>query len=218
MPTDPDATANAILDVTGAYSQAIVDGTVSLHGDPSGGLADLANWGADILAANPGTSLQQAANARATVDLVRGAAVAALAELYAGMDWTSADAASAARDQLVDLLDARQLATAAAGQDAFAAWQALASVALQDLTLRAQQLPQPIGYPRPKPPAALALAYRLYQNTTRARQPGRAERCTASAVHAHQWQGAGGGVNHIPDTAAICSLRLQKLPAECRCR
>ena len=85
MPTDPDATAGAILNVTGAYSRAIVDGTVSTPGDPSGGLADLANWGADILAANPGTSLQ-AANAQATVDLVRGAAVAALAELYAGMD------------------------------------------------------------------------------------------------------------------------------------
>jgi prophage DNA circulation protein len=168
MPTDPDATAGAILDVTGAYSQAIVDGTMSVQGDPSGGLADLANWGADIMAANPGTSLQ-AANARATVDLVRGAAVAALAELYAGMDWASADAASAARDQLADLLDARQLAAAAAGQDAlFAAWQGLASVALQDLTLRARQLPQLIGYARPRPPAALALAYRLYQDATRA--------------------------------------------------
>ena len=33
----------AILDVTGAYSQAIVDGAVSVQGDPSGGLADLAN-------------------------------------------------------------------------------------------------------------------------------------------------------------------------------
>ncbi len=106
---------------------------------------------------------------RATVDLVRGAAVAALAELYAGLDRTSADAASAARDQLADLLDARQLAAAAAGQDAlFAAWQVLASVALQDLTLRAQQLPQLIGYARPRPPAALALAYRLYQDATRA--------------------------------------------------
>jgi hypothetical protein len=175
MPTDPDAMAGAILDVTGAYSQAIVDGTVPLHGDPSGGPADLANWGDDILAANPGipgsspgTGLQ-AANARATVDLVRGAAVAALAELNAGMDWTSADAASTARDRLADLLDARQLAAAAAGQDAlFAAWQALASVALQDLTLRAQQLPQLIGYARPRPPVALALAYRLYQDATRA--------------------------------------------------
>jgi hypothetical protein len=43
----------------------------------------------------------------------------------------AADAASATRDQFADLLDARQLAAAPAGQDAlFAAWQALASVAL----------------------------------------------------------------------------------------
>jgi hypothetical protein len=61
---------------------------------------------------------------------VRGAAVAALAELYAGMDWTSADDASAARDQLADLLDARQLAASAAERDALlTAWQALASMA-----------------------------------------------------------------------------------------
>jgi prophage DNA circulation protein len=94
---------------------------------------------------------------------------AAVAELYAGMDWTSAEAASAARDQLADLLDERQLAAAAAAQDAlFAACQALASVALQDLTLWAQQLPQLIRYTRPRPPAALTLAYRLYQDATRA--------------------------------------------------
>jgi prophage DNA circulation protein len=182
MPTDPTATAGAILDVMGAYAQAIVDGVhglgprITIPGDPSSGLAGLATWGDDILAANPGipdscpgTGWLQAANARATVDLVRGAAVAALAELYAGMDWTSADAASAARDLLAALLDARQLAAAAAGQDAlFAAWQALASVALQDLTLRAQQLPQLLTYGRPQPPAALALAYWLYQDATRA--------------------------------------------------
>ena len=34
--------------------------------------------------------------------------------------------------------------------------------------LAAQQLPQLIGYPRARPPAALALAYRLYQDATRA--------------------------------------------------
>ena len=61
------------------------------------------------------------------------------------------------------------IAQTPSGQDAvFVAWQALASVALQDLTLRAQQLPQLIGYARPRPPAALALAYRLYQDATRA--------------------------------------------------
>jgi prophage DNA circulation protein len=39
---------------------------------------------------------------------------------------------------------------------------------LQDLTLRAQQLPQFIGYARLGPPVALALACRLYQDATRA--------------------------------------------------
>jgi prophage DNA circulation protein len=36
------------------------------------------------------------------------------------------------------------------------------------LTLWAQQLPQLIRYTRPRPPAALTLAYRLYQDATRA--------------------------------------------------
>jgi prophage DNA circulation protein len=36
------------------------------------------------------------------------------------------------------------------------------------VTLRAQQLPQLIGHARPRPPAVLALAYRLYQDATRA--------------------------------------------------
>jgi hypothetical protein len=54
-------------------------------------------------------------NSFATVDLVRGAA---LAELHAAVDWPSADAASTAPDQLAELLNARQLAAAAAGQDA----------------------------------------------------------------------------------------------------
>jgi prophage DNA circulation protein len=171
MPSDPAATAGAIVGVTGAYAQAIVDGAVPLASDPSGGLADLANWGADILAANSGstpTLALRAANAVATVDLVRGAAVVAVAQVYAGTDWTSANAA---RDQLASVIDARTLAAAAAGQDSlYAAWQALASVALQDLALRAQQLPRLVGYTRPSPPAALALAYRLYQDSTRATQ------------------------------------------------
>ena len=98
-PTDSAATAGAIVGVTGAYAQAITDGTVPVQGDPSGGLADLATWGTDILVAGGSgtpTLALQAANAQATVNLVRSAAVAAVAEVYAGSDWTSADAAAAA--------------------------------------------------------------------------------------------------------------------------
>ena len=173
-PTDPGATAGAIVGVTGAYAHAIVDGTVSSASDPTGGLADLATWGADILAANTGgtpTLAQQAANAQATVDLVRGAAVAGAGTVYAGIDWTSANAAAAARDQFTGLIEDRTAAAAAAGQDAlYAAWQALESIALQDLPQRVQQLPQLITYTRPSPPTAVALAYRLYQDAMRAMQ------------------------------------------------
>jgi hypothetical protein len=177
MPTDPAATAGAIVGITGAYAEAITDGTVPVQGDPSGGLADLATWGDDLLAANTGgtpTLALQVANVQATVDLVRGAAVAAVAEVYAGTEWTSADAAAAARDQLAALIDARAMAAAAAGQDAlFTAWQALASISSQDLTLRAQQLPQLATYARPSPPAASSLAYRLNQDATAPRSLSR---------------------------------------------
>jgi hypothetical protein len=68
--------------------------------------------------------------------------VAVLAAVYAGIDWTSANAAVAARDQLAGLMEDRTAGAAAAGQDAlYAAWQALESIALQDLAQRVQQLP-----------------------------------------------------------------------------
>jgi hypothetical protein len=70
MPTDPAATAGTVLTAPAPYASAIVDGVlgsgpgpgprVTVQGDPSGGLVDLANWGADILAANPGSSPRQA--------------------------------------------------------------------------------------------------------------------------------------------------------------
>jgi hypothetical protein len=63
----PAATAGAIVGVTGAYAQAIVDGTVPLASDPSGRLADLANWGADILAANSGSTPTLALRERRTL-------------------------------------------------------------------------------------------------------------------------------------------------------
>jgi hypothetical protein len=174
MPTDPAAMAGAIVAVTGAYARAIVDGTVPMQGDPSGGLAGLATWGDDILAVGcrgrPTLALQ-AANALATVDLVRGSAVAAVAEVYAGTEWTSADAAAATCDQLAAMIDNRAMAAAAAGQDAlYSSWQALASVASQDLALRAQQLPRLGSYTRQSPPPTLSLAYRLYQDAGRATQ------------------------------------------------
>ncbi len=81
----------------------------------------------------------------------------------------AADAASAAAAQLASLIDARAAAASAAQQDdLYSAWLALASVTSQDLAVRAQQLPRLIDYARPTPPAALSLAYRLYQDATRA--------------------------------------------------
>jgi prophage DNA circulation protein len=98
------------------------------------------------------TSRPRTPAARATVDLLRGAA-----------SWR-ASSRSASWSRAV-------LAAAAAVQNAlFAAWQAVASVALHDLTLRALQLPRPASYLRQSPPPALSRAYRLYQDVGRATQ------------------------------------------------
>jgi hypothetical protein len=72
-------------------------------------------------------------------------AVAALPELYAGMDWSSADAASAARDRIADPLDRASSPRPQQGRMRCSRHQGPASVALRDLTLRAQQLPQLVG-------------------------------------------------------------------------
>ena len=90
-------------------------------------------------------------------------------------------------------LDARQLAAAAAGQDAlFAAWQALASVALQDLTLRAQQLPQLDRLRAAEASGGVGAGLSAVSGRDAGNRAGRTQRCAPSAVHAEQWQGVGG--------------------------
>lgn len=130
--------------------------------------------------------------------------MAALAALYAGMDWTSADAASTARDQLANLLDAREVAAAAAGEDAlFAAWQALASVALLDAaTAAAHRLRTPEASGR------TGAGISAVSGRDTGNRAGCAERCTASAVHADERQCAG-DMNHLELQAAGQRVRFR---------
>jgi prophage DNA circulation protein len=101
--------------------------------------------------------------------LALDAAAAAAAEAASLAEWTSAQAALAARDALLAVLIARQDAAADAGQDElFGAWRDLIAAARTDLTERAARLPRIARYALPGPLPALALAQRLYGDAGRA--------------------------------------------------
>lgn len=154
--------------------------------DPSGGLVGLATFGATLapiagvqmpggpLPATPAVTPSPAALAQgvqqaAVAMLVQNNAVAAMATVYAQATWPSANAADAARTQLLSLLDAQSDAAAAAGQDdLYRAWQAITAVAMTDMIARAQSLPTLGPYSTPMSLPSLVLAQRLYRDPTRA--------------------------------------------------
>ncbi len=147
--------------------------TISVAADPSGGLATLANFGATlppITGGGPAVAAQAAQQA-AIVALAQGNAIAALAQIYAQAQWTSANQAATARATLLPLLDAQTNAAAAAGQDdLYRAWQAITALTMTDMIARAQSLPVLGPYTLPAPLPSLALAQRLYRDPTRAPQ------------------------------------------------
>lgn len=97
------------------------------------------------------------------------AATVAAAQAASQAAWPSADAALAARDDLLDLIDARGGAAADAGQDAlYAGWRALAAAVHADLTERAAQLPRIASYALPGVLPAVTLAQRLYGGAAQA--------------------------------------------------
>ena len=165
--------------------------------DLTGGLATLAGWGATLppvpaLAGLYGTStgyagyvgpadpaqappgvaplaVLQAATQQALVDLVAGATVAAVATIYAQLDFPTADAADAAAQQLGGLIDDRITAAAYAGaDDLYRAWSIVQGLVVTDMTLRAQGLPSRATYGLPRSLPSLVLAQRLYADPTRA--------------------------------------------------
>jgi prophage DNA circulation protein len=97
------------------------------------------------------------------------AATVAAAQAASQAVWPSADAALAARDELLDLIDLRGDAAADAGQDAlYAGWRALAAAVQADLTERAAQLPRIGAYALPGVLPAVTLAQRLYGGAAQA--------------------------------------------------
>ena len=103
------------------------------------------------------------------MQLVQGNAVAALAQVYASVDWPYAQAAAAARTQLLALMDAQSDAAAVNGcDDLYRAWEGLKTLAMADMIARAQGLPDLAPYSFPDTLPSLVLAQRLYQNPSQA--------------------------------------------------
>lgn len=184
-PTDLPATAAAVQSVTQAMAANVLAGQPTAPAtddpvagqpfdaappaDPSGGLATLAGWGAALQV--PGGSPSQAAQQAAIVALIQGNATAALASVYAQTAFPSSNAATAARAQLLALLDAQTEAAAASGaDDLYRGWRALTALAMTDMITRAQSLPTLAAYTIGAALPAVALAQLLYRDATRADQ------------------------------------------------
>ena len=188
-PADQAATASAVQAATQAMASAIIATAtvtpapddpvagnpflIATPADPSGGLLGLSGWGAALPAVTGAGPFPAAVAAQqaAVIALVAGNATAALAQVYASVDWPDAQAADQARSGLLAALDAQAEAAADAGQDdLWRGWEALTALAMADMIARAQGLPVLGAYTTGAPLPAVALAQRLYLDPSRADQ------------------------------------------------
>lgn len=177
------AIANAQSIATGSVDDPVagVAPTTSAPTDPSFGLLTLAQWIPPSIASSvsagtvPATVLlpqlaSDAAAVQAAVQaLLQGACLCAVAQIYASIDWPDAQAATAAGEQLLDLIDAQiDAASAAAQDDLTMAWRGMAMLVANDSYQRAQALPQLTDYQLGAPLPAFVLAQRFYRDGSRA--------------------------------------------------
>jgi prophage DNA circulation protein len=163
--------AQAVLTATAASTAAVdpvvgqVTTAILAPTDPTLGVAAFATWGG-ALPAPSGLQVQvQQQVQQQIIDLVNAAAVLAVAQIYAGTTWQTANAASAAKTQLLGFISAQLIASAASGNDAlFQAWMSLSGMAITDLTQRAQNLPSLTSYATTARLPAPVLAQLLYQD------------------------------------------------------
>lgn len=181
-PTDPSATATAVLAAFAAASDNLVAAAATpipvddpvaglapaLPGtpDPSGGLASLGAWNASLA---PSASPAIAAQQTAIINLVSDAATMATALTYAAIPWPTANAAAAARAQLATLIGDRAEAASDSGNaDLYRGWRAVGALATSFFVRTAQALPvlQPYALGTALP--SLTLANRLVQDAGQA--------------------------------------------------
>ncbi|WP_428485947.1 DNA circularization N-terminal domain-containing protein [Rhodopila sp.] len=183
-PGDDSATATAMQTVfQGAAANAITTLTPATQPDDpvmgilpdlaavadlSGGLAALATWGNTL--ATP-TGPVQAAQQQAVQALVQGSAIVGVLAVYASIDWPTSQAASAARTQVLTMIDSQlTLAAATGSDDLYLAWQAVSGQAMADLISRAQALPDLVSFTSLASLPSLLLAQTWYQDAGRAGQ------------------------------------------------
>ncbi len=149
--------------------------------DPSLGLVALAGWTAPTIAAGvaagsipstitlPQLQAPAAATLAAAQALVQGAFTCAVAQVYASVDWPDQQAAEAAGEQLLGLIEAQLETASAAHQDDLAmAWRGMMMLAANDSYQRAQSLPALTRYTLSGTMPAFWLAQTLYQDGSRA--------------------------------------------------
>lgn len=138
--------------------------------DPTGGLLPLARWGADLppITGTTAQAVAQATQQAATVALIRAHALAAIARIHGTVEWPYAQAATQARTALLALFDLQAQAAADSGQDdLYRALGALESLAMADMTARAQALPRLERYAIAATLPSDVLAWRFYQDPNR---------------------------------------------------
>jgi len=185
-PADDEATIVAVAAAFDTIADNVIEGravadpgsdpvagltvAAQLDADPSGGLIALALWGDDLPAITGTTAeaLAQATQQAATVAMIRAHALAAITRVYGSITWPHAQAATDARGQLLALFDAQATAAADAGHDdLYRALAALETLAMADMTGRAQALPRLDRYALGVSLPSDVLAYRLYQDAGR---------------------------------------------------
>jgi hypothetical protein len=197
--------ANAVVAVQ-QPTVALVDPVVgqaatatAMIADPTLGVAAFGTWGAAL---PPPAGLQvqtQQQVQQMIIDLVQSAAVLAVAQIYAGTTWTTANAAQGAQTQLMGFLQARLMAAAAIGNDAlFQAWLAIRSMAAADLTQRAQNLPSLSAYRTTGRLPAPVLAQLLYQDGSK----GPLLAALNGTIHPGFMAMQGLALTTVPDTGA----------------
>ena len=145
--------------------------TLAQVADITGGLLSMTTFGADLPPIDPLTPVlaDQATQQKAIVRLICDNAAIAVLQVYASAPFQSADAAALALTIILQLVDQRSVDAADAGlDDLYRGWQAVAAIAVQDITQRAQQLPRLASYSLPGSLPSLTLAQRLYGDAARA--------------------------------------------------
>jgi prophage DNA circulation protein len=181
--SDPQTAATNICGALSAYGAAVVqyqqdlsDGVVApsysssataIQNDPTGGLAAFAaQFAGDYAVLPPALTPDRVAegvNQQGLTDLVNGAVAVAVTEIFAQSDFDSANAADAARDQLIGLYClAVERSADTESDDLYAGLIETRAASLADIAARGSALLPLLQWSTPLPRTAISLAMLLY--------------------------------------------------------